>query len=94
MRILIVDDSKVMRAMSDQPTVAPAGGDAQMDELTLREVEVLELMREGMRNQGIADHLVISPRTVESHVAKIMAKLDATSRTEAIRMATEAGILT
>ena len=85
--------SKVMRAMSDQQTGALVGGDIEMDELTLREIEVLELMREGMRNQGIADHLIISSRTVESHVAKIMSKLDATSRTEAIRIATDAGIL-
>ncbi|MDA1035501.1 MAG: LuxR C-terminal-related transcriptional regulator [Chloroflexi bacterium] len=47
-----------------------------------------------MRNQGIAEHLAISTRTVESHVARIMAKLNATSRTEAIRIATEIGIIT
>lgn len=86
--------SKVMRAMSEQPIPAvPAMNSPQADDLTLREVEVLELLREGMRNQGIAEHLAISPRTVESHVARIMAKLGATSRTEAIRTAEEIGIL-
>ena len=86
--------SKVMRAMSEQPIPAvPAMNSTQADDLTLREVEVLELLREGMRNQGIAEHLAISPRTVESHVARIMAKLGATSRTEAIRTAEEIGIL-
>ena len=86
--------SKVMRAMSEQPSsVTPPTGAQQIDELTLREIEVLELMREGMRNQSIADHLAISPRTVESHVARIMAKLGAASRTEAIRTATEVGLL-
>jgi DNA-binding NarL/FixJ family response regulator len=82
--------SKVMRAMSEQVPQAPMH---QMDELTLREIEVLELMREGMRNQAIAEHLAISSRTVESHVARIMSKLAASSRTEAIKTATEMGIL-
>lgn len=86
--------SKVMRAMSEQPIPAiPAMSPSQADDLTLREVEVLELLREGMRNQGIGEHLAISPRTVESHVARIMAKLGATSRTEAIRTAEEIGII-
>lgn len=85
--------SKVMKAMSEQPmSVSPQS--QSTDELTLREIEVIELMRAGMRNQGIAEHLAISPRTVESHVARIMAKLNATSRTEAIRIATEIGIIT
>jgi DNA-binding NarL/FixJ family response regulator len=86
--------SKVMRAMAEgQASMPPQSGSLPMDELTLREIEVLELIREGMRNQGIAEHLSISPRTVESHVARIMAKLGATSRTEAIRTATDAGLL-
>ncbi len=85
--------SKVMRAMSEH-AITPVGDKTHhVDELTLREIEVLELMREGMRNQGIAEHLAISPRTVESHVARIMSKLGATSRTEAIRTASEIGLL-
>jgi DNA-binding NarL/FixJ family response regulator len=51
------------------------------------------MLRQGVRNQGIAEHLVISPRTVESHVARIMAKMGATSRTEAIRTGIETGII-
>jgi DNA-binding NarL/FixJ family response regulator len=51
-------------------------------------------MREGMRNVGSAEYLSISPRTVESHVARIMSKLGATSRTEAIKTATDMGFLT
>lgn len=85
--------SKVMRAMSEAPPSAPSPGVHQIEELTLREIEVLELMREGMRNLAIAEHLAISPRTVESHVARIMSKLGATSRTEAIKTATEVGLL-
>ncbi len=81
--------SKVMRAMSEH---TPAQVQ-RVDDLTVREIEVLELMREGMRNLAIAEMLAISPRTVESHVARIMSKLGATSRTEAIKTALEVGLL-
>ena len=78
-----------MRAMSEQPIhVSPNSHMPQADNLTLRELEVLELL-----HQGIAEHLSISTRTVESHVAQIMAKMGATSRTEAIRTAIETGII-
>jgi DNA-binding NarL/FixJ family response regulator len=46
-----------------------------LDELSAREREVLALMAEGRTNQGIAEQLVISVRTVESHVAAILTKL-------------------
>jgi DNA-binding NarL/FixJ family response regulator len=83
-----------MRAMSEQPIhVSPNSHMPQADNLTLRELEVLELLQRGMRNQGIAEHLSISTRTVESHVAQIMDKMGATSRTEAIRTAIETGII-
>ena len=82
--------SKVMRAMSEQPSSQSVH---QMDELTVREMEVLELMREGMRNQAIGELLAISPRTVESHVARIMSKLGSASRTQAIKTAAEMGLL-
>ena len=74
--------SKVMRAMSEQLLHRPGNPHLpQADDLTLREIEVLELLHQGMRNQGIAKHLALSPRTVESHVARIMAKMGAISRT-------------
>jgi DNA-binding NarL/FixJ family response regulator len=46
-----------------------------LDELTGREREVLALIAEGRSNQGIAEILVLSPKTVEAHVGRIMAKL-------------------
>lgn len=83
-----------MRAMSKQPLHPPGNPHLpQAGDLTLREIEVLELFHRGMRNQGMARHLAISPRTVESHVARIMAKMGATSRTEAIRASIETGII-
>jgi serine/threonine-protein kinase len=46
-----------------------------LDELTEREREVLALIAEGRSNHGIAEILVLSPKTVEAHVGRIMAKL-------------------
>ena len=46
-----------------------------LDELTERERDVLGLMAEGRSNQAIADRLVVTPRTVETHVANIFGKL-------------------
>jgi DNA-binding NarL/FixJ family response regulator len=51
--------------------------------LTRREQEVLSLLAEGCSNAQIADRLVISTRTAEHHVAKILSKLDLRSRAEA-----------
>jgi DNA-binding NarL/FixJ family response regulator len=50
--------------------------------LTDREVEVIALVVEGCTNPEIATTLVISPRTVQSHVASAMRKLDVHSRTQ------------
>ena len=47
-----------------------------IDELTLREREILGLMAEGRSNQGIADRLVLELKTVEGHVRQIFSKLD------------------
>ena len=48
--------------------------------LTRREAEVAELLAQGLSNAAIAERLVLSPRTVEHHVASVMAKLDVSSR--------------
>jgi DNA-binding NarL/FixJ family response regulator len=53
--------------------------DDPVDELTPREREVLALMAEGRSNQGICQQLFLSPKTVESHVHNIFAKLGITA---------------
>ena len=62
--------------------------------LTHREQEVLELLAEGLPNKAIAAQLGISDQTVKFHVASISAKLGATNRTEAVRIALRRGLLT
>jgi predicted ATPase/DNA-binding CsgD family transcriptional regulator len=59
------------------------------DDLTTREVEVLQLMARGWSNAQIAEQLVISPRTVNSHLTTIYRKIQVTSRSAATRYALE-----
>jgi DNA-binding NarL/FixJ family response regulator len=66
-----VVDPEVVAAL-----VSPAHPRADLQRLTEREREVLTLMAEGSSNLGIASRLVVSPKTVESHVASILMKLD------------------
>ena len=69
------------------------GRQRQTWELTVREIEILEMLYQGLRNAEIAERLSISPRTVEAHVGNIIAKLGAQSRTEAVRIAVEKHII-
>ena len=57
--------------------------------LTARQLEVLELLVEGLTNAEIAERLVVSPRTAEHHVAAVLRKLGATTRRDAVRRAAE-----
>jgi DNA-binding NarL/FixJ family response regulator len=65
-----------------------------VEPLTPRERQVLELLAEGLPNKAIAARLGISDQTVKFHVASIAAKLGATNRTEAVRLALRRGLLT
>lgn len=66
--------------------VSPAAPDLGHD-LTAREREVLALLVQGLTNPAIADRLVVSRATVKAHVSSILAKLGASTRAEAIRLA-------
>jgi DNA-binding CsgD family transcriptional regulator len=60
--------------------------------LTARQLEILELLTQGLRNSEIADRLYLSGRTVDHHVSAILDKLGARSRTEASQQAARLGI--
>ena len=61
--------------------------------LTAREQEILEMIAEGMSNRTIANRLGISSQTVKFHVASILAKLGAGSRTEAVTFGLRQGLI-
>jgi two-component system, NarL family, nitrate/nitrite response regulator NarL len=83
---------------NDGILVAPDASDSDDDEfvepLTPREVQVLELLAEGLPNKAIATRLGISDQTVKFHVAAISGKLGAANRTDAVRRAVRRGLIT
>ena len=61
--------------------------------LTPREIEVLQLLSEGLGNKEIASRLNISEHTAKFHVASILGKLGATTRTEAVTLGIRHGLV-
>jgi DNA-binding NarL/FixJ family response regulator len=77
------------------PAARPDEDDgSQVEPLTLREIEVLELVAQGLSNKAIAVRLGISDQTVKFHVASIAGKLGAANRTDAVRRAVRQGLIT
>jgi DNA-binding NarL/FixJ family response regulator len=64
-----------------------------VEELTEREMEVLELLADGLANKQIALELEISEHTVKFHVSSIYTKLGAANRTEAVRIGARLGLI-
>ena len=76
-------------------TSAPPADEAALPEpLTPREIEVLELVAEGLSNKVIADRLGISDQTVKFHLASVSGKLGASNRTDVVRRAVQRGLIT
>lgn len=83
----------VMMAMPvpAEPTTVPPSPKAAPppDGLTVREVEVLRLVAQGLTDAQVAQQLVISPRTVNTHLKAIYGKIQVSSRSAATRYAIE-----
>jgi DNA-binding NarL/FixJ family response regulator len=71
-----------------------ANDPAIVEPLTEREVDVLELLAEGLSNKGIAARLGISDQTIKFHVSSIAGKLGTHNRTETVRLALRRGLIT
>jgi len=85
--VLVADDAL-------RSTAAAHDEESGFDEpLTSREVQVLELLAEGLPNKAIATRLGISDQTVKFHVASIAGKLGAANRTDAVRRAVRRGLI-
>jgi DNA-binding NarL/FixJ family response regulator len=87
-----------MLLANDNDVSAPHDGSSPEDEwideeLTPREIEVLELLAEGLPNKAIGVRLKISDQTVKFHVASIIGKLGASNRTDAVRLAVRRGLV-
>jgi DNA-binding NarL/FixJ family response regulator len=63
------------------------------DGLTVREVEVLQLVAAGNRNRDVAEKLSVAEETVKSHLSHIMEKLNASDRTQAVAIGVRRGII-
>ena len=88
----------IRQAKAGKPTLAPEAVEVLIhssqepesklgNDLTEREREVLKLMVDGLNNQQIAQKLYVSPSTAKSHVSGILAKLEVSTRTEAVSYA-------
>ena len=82
-QVNVADGAAVGRSADALPTAA----------LTPRESEVVALLAEGLSNKAIALRLGIAPDTVKFHVARLIEKLDASGRTEAVIQAARRGIV-
>ena len=81
-------------ALAAASTRTRNGGAAELFEpLTPREKEVLQMLASGLGNKQIAAHLKISEHTAKFHVASILSKLGASSRTEAVSMGLRRGLI-
>jgi DNA-binding NarL/FixJ family response regulator len=78
-----------VRLPRDTAPAPPRG----LEELTLRELEVLKLIARGYSNAEIADELVVSQATVKTHVARVLTKLELRDRVQAVVLAYESGVV-
>lgn len=94
----------IQEVTSDRAYLSPAvsevflracriGADTSPDPLTPRERQVLQFIAEGMRTREIAEHLVLSVKTVESHRTRLMAKLNIHQTAGLVRYAIRRGLI-
>ena len=79
--------------MPDASHPTPCKNRAQPPKLSQRELDVLNYVGRGYTNKAIGLQLDISPRTVQTHLARIYRKLDVNSRTEAVMQAVSLGYI-
>ncbi|CAL9531515.1 Transcriptional regulatory protein LnrK [Streptomyces sp. enrichment culture] len=85
----------ITRKLIDRYVSQPldTGAEAGLEDLTGREREAVALVARGLSNDEIADHMVISPMTVKTHVNRAMTKLHARDRAQLVVLAYESGLV-
>ena len=89
---LVLPDLTRRLIADHQPRRTPRGP-AALPELTEREVDVLGLVATGLSNAEIGERLHLSPETVKTHLSRVLAKLHARDRTQAVIVAYESGFM-
>lgn len=92
-RGLCVLPQPLLAATPAKPRAQPRDAPAEAEALTARELEVVAAMADGASNKAIARRLGISFHTVKFHVASVLEKLDADTRTEAVAEAARRGLV-
>jgi LuxR family maltose regulon positive regulatory protein len=78
---------------TQSPAVAAAPAPPWQERLTRRELQILQLLDQQLSNKEIAQILVVAPDTVRNHLSNLFAKLDVSSRTQAVYRARALGLL-
>jgi DNA-binding NarL/FixJ family response regulator len=89
-------DPSITRAVIEEFSHRPRAQEdlgERLEELTARELEVLQLLARGLSNAEIAAELVISDGTAKTHVARVLQKLDLRDRVQAVIFAYESGLV-
>lgn len=90
----VIAPSSTRRLLARVASLPVPVDDARLAGLTDREREVLTLVARGLSNQEICAELVLAEPTVKTHVGRVLAKLGARDRVQAVVMAYEAGLVT
>ena len=85
---------KLIARVSEREQEKPSADKQISEDLTTRELEVLQMLAQGLSNRAIAEKLFISDRTVQAHLSSIFSKMNVTSRLEAVMTAIRRGWLT
>lgn len=92
--LVAVPASRAGRILGGPGEPAARDPEALPEPLTAREREVLELLGQGLSNRRIAERLLISEHTAKFHVASVLGKLGASTRTEAVSRGVRRGLIT
>lgn len=89
----VIKGEKVFPRSIERQVTETAVQQREIEELSAREYEVLELLAQGMSNRNIAEALFISEKTVKNHVSNILKKLSVNDRTQAVIVALKLGLV-